>query len=316
MREWVVSASDAGLRLDKWLASRGGAGSRSRASRWLAGGKVFLGGQPVEGSGGARLLRRGDRIGVWIDRPGSAKSTDRMVRDARPLLRIVHEDTAIVVIDKPAGLLVEPLPKRSGEEATVFDLVRDRYRHEPRAGVYVIHRLDRDTSGLVLFARTRAAREALKSQFAGRQPERLYWAIVRGNPTPRAGLWRDVLAWDASSLRQRQAHGRDARARDALARYRVLESFSGAALVEVSLVTGKRNQIRVQAGLRGHPLLGERQYLFGAPEAPQRLPRIGRQALHAHALGFRHPVTGQPIRLSSPEPADFKEALAILRRDL
>jgi 23S rRNA pseudouridine1911/1915/1917 synthase len=314
MREWIVESADAGMRLDKWLAARTDARSRGRATEWLTRGKVFLDGQPAEASAGAHRLLTGQRVGVWIDRPGSSKPSDRSVQAVRNLLRILHEDESIVVVDKPAGLLVEPLPGRPGEEATLVNLLADHYRHVPRVRSYVVHRIDRDTSGLVLFARTPAARDVLKSQFEERTPERIYQAVVLGRPTPTTGTWRDKLAWDPSALRQRRAHGADARARDAESRYTVTEQFADAALIEVSLVTGKRNQIRVQAAMRGHPLLGERQYRFDAPPEPPTLPRIVRQALHAWQLGFAHPTTGRRVTYTSPVPSDFTVLLAALRR--
>ena len=112
---------------------------------------------------------------------------------------------------------------------------------------------------------------------------------------------------------QRRAHAREERAREAVARYRVLEQHPAGAVVEVSLVTGKRNQIRVQAGLRGHPLVGERLYTFG--QAPPRTgsSSFGRQALHAASLGFRHPATGRPVRLDAPLPDDMRELIERLR---
>jgi len=313
MREWIVESGDAGMRLDKWLARRTGAGSRGRAAGWLTRGKVYVNGQPAEAESGARPVVTGDRVGLWMDRPGSSKSADRSVRDARHLLRIIHEDAALVVVDKPAGLLVERLPRGAPDEPTLLDLLADRYRHAPRARVYVVHRIDRDTSGLVLFARTALARDALKEQFERRTPERVYLAVVLGRVTPREGTWRDSLAWDASSLRQRRAHGRDARAKDAESRYREVEAFSGASLLEVSLVTGKRNQIRVQAGMRGMPLLGERLYRFSAPPEPRGFPHIDRQALHAWKLGFRHPESGRRVAFESPIPPDIAAVLAGLR---
>ena len=115
-------------------------------------------------------------------------------------------------------------------------------------------------------------------------------------------------------MRQRRAHGRDARAKDAEARYREVEAFSGASLIEVSLVTGKRNQIRVQAGMRGMPLLGERLYRFSAPPEPPGVPQIDRQALHAWKLGFRHPDTDRRVTFTSPIPPDFAAVLAGLRK--
>ena len=314
MREWVVESADAGTRLDKWLADRTDARSRRQATEWLARGKVFVDGRPVDTAQGAERVETGQRVGVWIDRPGSSKPADRSVRDVRHLLHVIHEDAFIVVLDKPAGLLVEPLPGRRGEEPTLVHLLADYYRHAPRARSYVVHRIDRDTSGLVLFARTPSARDALKSQFEKHTAQRDYLAVVLGRPTPASGTWHDRLAWDPSSLRQRRAHGRDARAKDAEARYRVTESFADAALIEVSLVTGKRNQIRVQTAMRGHPLLGERQYRFNAPPEPATLPRITRQALHAWKLGFIHPATNHRVTYTSPLPEDLTALVAALRR--
>jgi 23S rRNA pseudouridine1911/1915/1917 synthase len=302
------------MRLDQWLAGRTEAGSRSRASRWLAGGKVYVNGQPLEPAARADRVIAGQRVSVWMDRPGSSKPADRSVADVRHLLTVVHQDEAIVVLDKPVGLLVEALPGRAGEENTLLDLLADYYHHERRSRSYVVHRIDRDTSGLVLFARTASARDALKDQFERRTPERVYQAVVIGRPVPAEGIWRDTLAWDASSLRQRQAHGRDARGKDAEARYRVIEQFAEAAVVEVTLVTGKRNQIRVQAAMRGHALLGERQYRFGAPPESPSLPRINRQALHAWKLGFVHPTTGRRVHYTSPLPEDLETLLRALRK--
>jgi 23S rRNA pseudouridine1911/1915/1917 synthase len=165
MREWVVEGADEGMRLDQWLAGRTDAGSRSRATQWLDRGKVYVDGKPVEPAGRADRVIAGQRVSVWMDRPGSSKPADRSVGDERYLLTIVDQDDAIVVIDKPVGLLVEPLPDRPGEEITLVDLLVDHYRHERRARAYVVHRIDRDTSGLVLFARSTAARDALKEQF-------------------------------------------------------------------------------------------------------------------------------------------------------
>ena len=313
MQEWVIAADAAGMRLDLWLARHAGAGSRSRAAAWLERGKVFVDGQAAGPDEAAHRLIPGARIGVWMNRPGSAKAADRAAHERRHLLRIVAEDPEFIVADKPAGLLVEPLPGRAGEQVTLLDLVRHHLRHEPRPALYVVHRIDRDTSGLVLFARTAEARDALKDQFERRTPVRVYQAVVEGTVSPPRGTWKDQLAWDAARLRQRKALATDARGKEAVAEYVVLDQFEAAALVKVSLVTGKRNQIRVQASLRGHPLLGERQYRFGAPPPASGLSRIGRQALHAWRLGFRHPSTGRQVTLTAAPPDDFRRLLAALR---
>jgi len=314
MQDWIVADADAGMRLDLWLARRAGAGSRSRASAWIERGKVFLGGAPAAARDRARRLAAGEAVGIWMDRPGSARASDRAAQDRLHLLRIVHEDAAVVAVDKPPGLIVEPLPGREGEEVTLLDLLAQNFRHDARAQFFVVHRIDRDTSGLVLVARTAGARDDLKDQFERRTPLRVYKAVLEGRVEPRRGTWRDSLAWDPQWLRQRRAHAADARAREAVAHYAVVRQFQEAALAEVTLVTGKRNQIRVQAGLRGHPLLGERLYRFDAPATPPSLPVIGRQALHAWTLGFVHPSTGRTLELTVPPPEDFAGLVAALGR--
>lgn len=312
--DFIVDAADAGQRLDAWLARRTEAGSRARASEWIARGKVFLNGREAGMPDRAALLSAGDRIGVWVDRPGSSQPSERTLASVRTPLTIVHEDAFLVLVDKPAGLLVEPLPGQAGWEATVLDLLLDRARHLPRVRYHVVHRIDRDTTGLVMFARTLAARDRLQEQFKARTPERVYLAVALGHVRGESGMWEDQLAWDKAALRQRRAHGKDAGGKEAVARWRVRERFGSATLLEVSLVTGKRNQIRVQAAMRGHPLLGESQYRFGAPDEPAGLPRFGRQALHAWRLGFVHPATGTPVSFTSEVPADLARLIEALRR--
>jgi 23S rRNA pseudouridine1911/1915/1917 synthase len=311
MQEHTIGAGEAGLRLDLWLARHAGAESRSRAAAWLERGKVFINGAEADTRQAAYRVVCGDRIGLWVDRPGSARMADRAVAEARGAIAVIHEDADVVVLDKAPGLIVEPLPG-GDEEPTVIDLLRDRYRHLPRARAYVVHRIDRDTSGLVLFARTPAARDYLKAQFEARTPARRYQAVVEGVLLEDGGTWRDALAWDKAALRQRRAHASDAGAKEAVAEVRVLDRFAAATLLEVSLVTGKRNQIRVQAGLRGFPLLGERQYRFGTAPDPS-LPAFDRQALHAWQLGFVHPATGRPLTVTAPLPDDFARLLRQLR---
>jgi 23S rRNA pseudouridine1911/1915/1917 synthase len=134
---------------------------------------------------------------------------------------------------------------------------------------------------------------------------------VYGHPDPPSGTWRDHVVWDERALIQKDTHARDPRGREAVSRYSTLRLLRGAALMEVRLETGKRNQIRLQARLRGHTLVGEQRYVFG----PEELRRIDfpRQALHAHRLAFRHPLTGQPLRFEVPMPADMAELVDRLR---
>ena len=228
---------------------------------------------------------------------------------ARDLV-IVYEDPAIVVVDKPAGLLTVPLP-RSERAASVAGLIEERFRSHRARRPFPVHRIDRDTSGLVVFARSARAQEALKQQFIQHQPERMYWAIVYGHVTPGAGTWRDRLVWDQKTLMQKPASVRDPRAMEAVSTYRVIESFADASLIEIRLETGKRNQIRIQAARRGHPLVGERQY---AKPDPAKAITFPRQALHAHRLAFRHPVDGRALSFESSLPRDLVKLVETLRR--
>jgi 23S rRNA pseudouridine1911/1915/1917 synthase len=250
-------------------------------------------------------------VGYWPDRPGSARARSREIVATRRALHIVHEDQDILLVDKPPAWLVEPLPGDAGGEVTLRDLLTDHLRARPLARAFVVHRIDRDTSGLVLFALTPAARDNLKAQFERRLPLREYLAVVRGRVTPASGTWRDKLAWDKQRLVQKRAHLHEERAKDAVAHYRVLEQFDGAAVLEVRLVTGKRNQIRVQAGSRGYPLVGERIYTYGTREAEGTA--FPRQALHAARLGFEHPRTGRQVEFTAPIADDIRELIERLR---
>jgi 23S rRNA pseudouridine1911/1915/1917 synthase len=222
---------------------------------------------------------------------------------------ILFEDRALLVLNKPAGLLTVPLPRKMDAPSVYQQL--EHYLRPSKRRPFVVHRIDRDTSGTVLFAKDPRTQQALKQQFLRHEPERLYLAVVYGLPAPRSGTWRDQLVWDPSALIQKKTHPRDPRGAEAVCDYRVVEAFRETSLIEVSLRTGKRNQIRIQARLRGHTLVGERRYVYG----PDALRPIGfeRQALHAASLGFRHPHTGRDMRFDAPLPADLRELLAHLR---
>jgi 23S rRNA pseudouridine1911/1915/1917 synthase len=307
--QWTVGEDDAGLRLDKFLAAAHRLGSRGRAASALQRGKVLVNGSDVSLGDASRRVANGDVVRVWMDRPGSARRPLGTIGEGE--LQIVYEDDAVLVLNKPAGLLAVPLDRRSGAES-VYDLIEDRLRSHARRRPFVVHRIDRDTSGLVIFARDARAQAALKAQFRRREPERVYWAIVYGQPNPEQGTWRDHLVWDEAASLQKKARPRDPGAKEAISDYRVLETFEGASLVEVRLQTGKRNQIRLQAGLRGHALVGERRYVSG-PEPLGDIP-FPRQALHAYRLTFRHPDDGRVLAFEAPLPEDLRELLTRLRR--
>ena len=135
--------------------------------------------------------------------------------------------------------------------------------------------------------------------------------MVYGHPAPASGTWRDRLVWDQAALIQKETHPRDPRGKDAVSEYRVIEAFREASLIEVRLKTGKRNQIRLQARLRGHTLVGEQRYVYG-PDALRAID-FPRQALHAHRLAFRHPAGDKRLSFEAPLPADMAELLIQLR---
>lgn len=308
-RTWNVTAGEVGLLLDKFLAAPERLGSRSRAADAREKGKVFVNGAEA-GRTEARLrVKEGDEVRVWADRPGSARR--RPAPFTSGPLRILYEDQYLIVLNKPAGLLAVPLERR-GEEASMFDHVEDHMRSHGKRKPLVVHRIDRDTSGVVLFAKDGRTQAALKRQFRERTPERVYLAVVYGQPNPPAGTWRDHLVWDQRALIQKETHKHDPRAAEAVSHYQVVETFESASLVEVRLHTGKRNQIRIQARLRGHTLVGEVRYTYG-PDELRPIP-FKRQALHAWKLGFDHPVDGTPVRFEAPLPDDMKALLARLRR--
>jgi 23S rRNA pseudouridine1911/1915/1917 synthase len=309
MSRWTIAGPDAGGRLDKFLAAADRLGSRARAADGLARGKVFLNEREVTMADAGVRLAAGDVVRVWMDRPGTSKRRATL-GDSRDL-PVVYEDDALVVLNKPAGVLAVPLERRA-DARSAFDDLSDHLRKRGKRRPFVVHRIDRDTSGLVVFAKSARAQEQLKTQFKRHEPERVYLAVVYGRVAPASGTWRDRLVWDPKALIQKETHPRDPRGKDALCHYRVTENLAGASLVEVTLVTGRRNQIRLQARLHGHTLVGEQRYTYG----PDSLRPIAfpRQALHAYRLAFKHPSTGRDLRFEAPLPDDLEVLLARLRR--
>ena len=303
---WNVDGDESQTRLDKFLAAPGRLGSRSRALAALERGKVFLNGTEVSAADAATPVAAGDVVRLWVDRPGTARRTAPL---APVDLDIVYEDEALVVVNKPAGLLSVPL-ERKGGASSVYDYLVESLRSHGKRRPLIVHRIDQDTSGLVLFAKDDRTQAALKGQFRRHEPHREYWAVVYGHPDPPAGTWRDHVVWDTNALIQKRTAPSDPRGTEAISRYRTLELFRDAALVEVQLYTGKRNQIRLQTRLRGHALVGERRYVSGMQPGPITFPR---HALHAYRLAFAHPADGRLLRFEAPLPGDFANLLARLR---
>ncbi len=304
--QWTVDLLASRTRLDKFLAAPDRLGSRSRALAALERGKVFLNGGEATAADAATPLAAGDVVRLWVDRPGTARRTAPLT----PVnLDLVYEDATLVVVNKPAGLLSVPL-ERKPHAPSAYDLLEASLRSHGRRRPFVVHRIDQDTSGLVLFAKDTRTQAALKGQFRRHEPLREYWTVVYGRPDPPAGTWRDRLVWDTKALIQKRAHPHEPDGAEAISHYRTLETFRDASLVEVRLHTGKRNQIRLQARLHGHTLVGERRYVVGSETASITFPR---HALHAYRLAFEHPADGRRRLFEAPLPSDFADLLARLR---
>jgi 23S rRNA-/tRNA-specific pseudouridylate synthase len=222
--EWHIGEEAEGVRLDKYLADQARLGSRGRAVAALERGKVYVNDAEAALVDAGRRLVRGDVVRVWVDRPGSAKRRPRTGPAGD--LDVIYDDEWLIVVNKPAGLLTVPL-ERKPEVPSVYDQIERRFRSYGKRRPLVVHRIDQDTSGLVVFARDADAQCALKDQFKRREPARVYWAVVYGAPDPPEGSWRDVLVWDERALIQKETHPRDPRGTEAVSKYKVLESFPG-----------------------------------------------------------------------------------------
>ena len=229
---------------------------------------------------------------------------------AQPLpLVIAHEDDALIVIDKPAGLVVHP--GAGNPDSTLLNAL---LAHAPQLGAVpragIVHRLDKDTSGLLVVAKTLVAQTDLVRQLQAHSVTRLYLALVHGN-VARSGTVEAPIGRDARS-RTRMAV--NARGKPARTNYEVLEYLPGATLLRCRLETGRTHQIRVHLQSIGHPLVGDPVYRRGARTLPAAIQSFGRQALHAAQLEFRHPASGRRRAFRSELPADFAALLEALRR--
>lgn len=218
--------------------------------------------------------------------------------------RIIHEDGDVVVVDKDAGLLTVPIPKSKARN--LKELLDSYLVNRDRGRALQVHRIDRYTSGLVVFAKNRDAREKLVAQFRERTPERLYLALVRGSVEADSGTLRHQLRLTREGFRQKVVPQGGT---EAITHYKVQERLDGVTLVQVRLETGLKNQIRVQFQAAGHPLMGDRHY--EKAEADERL--LSRQALHAWRLSFIHPRRKRTVGFEAPLAADLAVLVDRLR---
>jgi 23S rRNA pseudouridine1911/1915/1917 synthase len=289
----IVVQEEGAERLDLYVAHHCPEVSRSRAQRLIEEGFVTVNGRPAKAS---RLLQRGDRVVVRVPPPSPLD----LEPEAIPL-SIVYEDDDLLVVDKPAGMAVHPGAGRSRH--TLVNALLARCPDLAGVGGVlrpgIVHRLDKDTSGLILVAKNDRAHTALSRQLKERTVEKGYLALVTGRLEPGEGVIEGAIGRDPHN-RKRMAvveGGRPARTA-----YRVREHPADCTLVEVTPSTGRTHQIRVHLAAVGHPVVGDAVY--GRPS-----PFVGRQFLHACRLGFDHPVDGRRLLFESPLPADLQQAL-------
>jgi len=288
---FAVEPALAGLRLDQALAKLLPAESRSRLARLVEEGAVLVDGERARPRD---RLRGGERLEVTL----APRPEEEAFRPEAIELDVVHEDEDVLVVAKPAGLVVHP---GSGNWAgTMLNALLHRVpalKHLPRAGI--VHRLDKETSGLLVVAKNEAAMQDLVRQLQARTVKRTYLAIARGAVPDEGTVDAPIGRHPAQRTRMAVVRG----GKPALTHYRVRERFPAHALLECDLETGRTHQIRVHLASIGHPLEGDPVY---GGRGARRLPR---QALHAWKLAFVHPRTGKLLRFTAPPPADF-EALA------
>jgi len=291
-----------GQRLDKALADASGL-SRERIKALLGEGRVMLDGKPATQPSSKPDAGLPFRIAIPEAAPAEASPQDIP-------LTIVFEDEHLLVIDKPAGLVVHPAA--GNPDGTLVNALLHHCKGQisgiggvARPGI--VHRIDKDTSGLLVVAKKDKAHEGLSRQFADHSIERAYLALVAGHPTPPAGTVTGAIA-RSNMNRKKMAIVDDGRGKHAVTHYRTLRQFDGASLVECRLETGRTHQVRVHMSSIGHALLGDQTY-GRTPKSLKPLladENFARQALHAARLGFVHPVSGENLRFESDIPPDME----------
>ncbi len=300
MQEIVrLTADDAGERLDKYVRGKVPSLSRSRIQQLISEGLVTVNGVPVKGS---YRLRKGDEI---LTRIPPAEEVQLLPQGIE--LSVVYEDEQLVVVDKPAGMVVHPA--HGHREGTLVNALLARYpdlrvNEDNRPGI--VHRLDKDTSGLIIAAKTEGARRDLQRQFKRGEVEKIYLALAEGRVEPDRGIIDAPIGRDARH-RKRMTVVRGGR--EAVTEYQVLEYLGDYTLLEVRPRTGRTHQVRVHLAFIGHPVVGDRVYGY-------RKQRLGlkRQFLHAKGLGFHLPVSGEYIAVTSELSQDLRDVLERLRK--
>lgn len=307
--EIEISAAEVGERLDVILSRRPLGLSRAGIQQLIDAERIELTGRKVRAS---LRMRAGEQL---IVRPLPPPPSAAVPEDLP--LTVLHEDDAVLVVMKAAGMVVHPAPGHAS--GTLVNALRFRQSvreleadETERPGI--VHRLDKDTSGVMVVAKTMAARESLIAQFQTHSLERAYHAIALGAPP-------DTMTLDTTHGRhptdRKRFTGKLSQGKRAVTHVRVLERLHHASLIECTLETGRTHQIRMHLSEAGYPLLADPMYGRSTrdPRVIEASAAIGRQALHARVLGFRHPSSGEQLHFEAPAPPDFLRALALLRSE-
>jgi len=315
--EFSITAApeDSGARLDKFLGDRIGTLSRSRVKGFILSGLVTRDGTPTTDASESVIPGATYRLTPPPPEPATPQGQDIA-------LPILYEDPYLLVLDKPAGLVVHPAP--GNPDGTLVNALIAHCGEsltgiggERRPGI--VHRLDKDTSGVMVVAKTELAHTRLSAAFAARDLEREYQAICWGIPSPTSGAIEGDIGRDPRERKRMAVVTRNGKT--ARTNYRILENYGiAAALLACKLDTGRTHQIRVHLAHIGHPLIGDPVYLRRRPAVAKNLAQpardlaldFPRQALHAATLGFAHPITGVALSFSAPPPADFLSLAAAL----
>ena len=308
-----IPETQSGKRLDIVLSEQLEECSRSYAAHLIQQGNVLVNGQPTKAS---HRVRMEDQITGQLPIPVPAEYQPEPIA-----LDIIHEDGVLIVINKPPGLVVHPAPGHSSG-TLVNGLLHhcpdlSAFRGEIRPGI--VHRLDKDTSGVMVVAKTPIAHEHLAAQFKNRQVRKTYLALVRGDVKALRGEINLPIGRHPTARKQMSTVS--TRPRPAETHYRVREKFGEATLLELDLKTGRTHQIRVHCAALHHPVLGDAVYggrhhasvSYRSEAAAKPLFKIQRQMLHAWQLGFEHPINGQWLKFEVAMPEDMQAVVAILR---
>jgi 23S rRNA pseudouridine1911/1915/1917 synthase len=318
--EFVVKARMVGKRIDAYLASRYPDYSRSVVQKVIDVGAVLVNGQPTKASYRVRL---DDRICVWLPELADDAPTPEDIP-----ITVVYEDATLTVVNKPAGMVVHPA--KGHWTGTLVNALQFHYDTLSTAGGAqrpgIVHRLDRDTTGLLLVAKADPAHKQLAQQFEQRSVHKEYLALVAGVPERDSDYIERTIGFHPTSREKMAIRLPEDGGKAAVTFYEVMERFRGYALVRCKPATGRTHQIRVHLAHIGHPIIADKAYSGrdrltlgdligpGASEADGESVLIDRQALHAHALRFEHPDTRQAVHLTAPLPEDMTRTLEALRR--